>query len=73
MAELAEVRLPALFLHSREADVVPYALGRTLFNAYEGPKSFLELLGDHNPCYLFTGQVYIDGLDRSLPGLPGAE
>lgn len=66
---LRSVRLPALFLHSKDDEIVPYALGRRLHEGYQGPKSFLELLGDHNSGYLFTGQVYTDGLGRFLSGL----
>ncbi|BDQ34236.1 alpha/beta hydrolase [Pseudodesulfovibrio portus] len=73
---LRNVTLPALFLHSRDDDIVPFALGKQLHDAYGGPKSFLELLGDHNTGFLSTGQAYVDGLDRFLSLLeqpPGPE
>lgn len=64
VAELRPVRSPALFLHSPDDDIVPYAIGRRLFEAYDGPKSFMELKGDHNTGFLETGQPYVDALDR---------
>ena len=73
---LRTVTLPALFLHSRADDIVPFALGKQLHDSYTGPKSFLELLGDHNAGFLFTGQVYVDGLNGFLSRLerpPGTE
>lgn len=69
--EIQTVVLPILFLHSRDDDVVPYASGRSLYEAYAGPKAFQELLGDHNAGFMFTGQVYVDGLDRFLTDLEG--
>lgn len=66
---LRNVRLPALFLHSQDDDIIPFELGKQLHDGYQGPKSFMELLGDHNTGFLFTGQVYADGLDRFLTGL----
>ena len=66
---LRNVTLPVLFLHSREDDIVPFELGKRLHDGYGGPKSFFELLGDHNTGFLATGQVYADGLDRFFAGL----
>ena len=64
---LQNVRLPALFLHGRDDEVIPFQLGRRLHDGYAGPKTFLELLGDHNRGFLLTGQAYADGLDASFP------
>lgn len=68
-ANLVEVRLPALFAHSPDDDVVPYALGRRLYESYQGPKSFLALSGGHNGGYLQMGQAYAEGLDAYLTRL----
>jgi len=66
---LNDVRLPALFSHSQDDEIVPYALGRTLFESYQGPKSFLELPGDHNGGYALMGQGYLNGLNQFLTTL----
>lgn len=66
---LRSVALPALFLHSRDDDIIPFELGRRLHDAYAGPKTFQELRGDHNTGFLHTGQAYADGLNRFLSGL----
>lgn len=66
---LAGIHLDALFAHSPDDDVVPYVLGRTLYESYQGPKSFLELAGDHNGGYLAMGRAYPDGLDAYLTRL----
>jgi hypothetical protein len=66
---LAHVRVPALFLHSPEDDLVPYAMGRALYEGYAGPKLFWALSGDHN-CGFLTTSAYAEGLRRFLRGLP---
>jgi len=69
VAALAGVRVPALFAHSPEDDVVPYALGRALHDGYGGPKRFLPLRGGHNLGYQEMGRDYTDGLARFLDSL----
>ena len=69
MADLADVRLPALFAHSPDDDIIPYPLGRRLYESYKGPKSFFELRGDHNAGYMLMGEAYPEGLDSFLTTL----
>jgi len=69
VADLSEVRLPALFGHSQDDDIVPYALGRNLYESYQGPKSFLEMVGGHNGGYMLMGQAYHNGLNQFLSKL----
>lgn len=63
LARLPKVRCPVLIAHSPADDIVPYALGRTLFDRASEPKAFLELTGDHNSGFLLTGEAYVNGLD----------
>jgi len=70
-AALGEVRVPALFAHSPEDEVVPFELGRILYEGYRGPKSFLPLRGGHNRGYLEMGPDYPAGLARFLESLEG--
>ncbi len=58
--------IPALFIHSREDDIVPYEIGRKLFESYPGPKDFLHIEGRHNQGFSETGQPYVNGLARYL-------
>lgn len=66
---LADVDLPALFAHSENDEIVPYALGLRLYESYDGPKSFMPLLGDHNSGYMNMDRMYKDGLDSFLSEL----
>jgi fermentation-respiration switch protein FrsA (DUF1100 family) len=63
---VAGARCPVLVAHSREDEIVPYDMGRKLFAAAKAPKSFLELVGDHNRGYLLTGARYAQGLAAFL-------
>jgi hypothetical protein len=45
--KVAAIGSPALFLHSREDDIVPYAEGRRLFAAAREPKRFVDVGGGH--------------------------
>ncbi|WP_338668706.1 alpha/beta hydrolase [Pseudodesulfovibrio methanolicus] len=65
---LRGVRVPALFLHSPEDDLVPYSMGRALYEGYAGPKLFWALSGDHN-CGFMSTSGYAEGLGRFLRGL----
>ena len=42
------VRCPKLFLHSPTDEIVPYYMGRALYEAAPPPKSFCDLQGGHN-------------------------
>ncbi len=66
---LHPLRIPALFIHSPQDDIVPYELGRRLYEGYGGPKEFLEISGNHNSGFETSGAVYVDGLDNYLASL----
>ena len=68
-ARLASVRCPVLFVHSPDDEVVPYRLGRALYEGHGGPKSWLAISGPHNYGYLLSGAVYTDGLAAYLSGI----
>jgi uncharacterized protein len=45
---MPSVHCPVMVLHSSEDDIVPYAMGRALYDAAPGPKRFADLRGGHN-------------------------
>lgn len=70
IAKVAQLEAPALFVHSRSDEIVPFALGRALYEAYGGPKEFVEIRGSHNSGYLDSGPIYMNGLEAFIHGLP---
>jgi uncharacterized protein len=65
---LSRVRSPVLVLHSRDDEIIPYALGRKLFEAAREPKRFVDLRGDHNNGFLASQPDY----ERSLATFIGS-
>ncbi len=61
--KIALVRCPKLFIHSPLDEVVPYKLGRKLFEAAPEPKHFYEVQGAlHNETYIVGGKPYLEAL-----------
>jgi fermentation-respiration switch protein FrsA (DUF1100 family) len=48
LAKVGHIEAPKLFIHSRDDEIVPYELGRALFEAAREPKQFLATSGSHN-------------------------
>jgi hypothetical protein len=65
-ARLADITCPVLVIHSPSDDIVPFALGRQLYERAKEPKSFLEIGGGHNEGYLLDAAAYARGVDRFL-------
>jgi fermentation-respiration switch protein FrsA (DUF1100 family) len=64
------LRCPVLVLHSPDDEVIPYALGRRLFEAAPNPKRFAELRGGHNDAFLRSQPQYERVLADFIAGLP---
>ena len=58
LAKLPKVARPVLVMHSRDDEVIPFEMGRALFQAAAEPKQFLELKGTHNDGYVESGPSY---------------
>ncbi len=66
LAIIAQIECPVLVIHSKDDDLVPFAHGEELFDAARPPKDFLEIRGDHNGGYVFSGGLYTSGLRAFL-------
>jgi fermentation-respiration switch protein FrsA (DUF1100 family) len=67
LSKITRVHCPKLFIHSRADEVVPFKLGRRLFEAAPDPKEFYEVPGSpHNSTYIVGGKPYLDALRRFL-------
>jgi fermentation-respiration switch protein FrsA (DUF1100 family) len=60
------LKVPALCIHSPDDEFVSYRLGRRLYDALAGEKTFLEIHGGHNEGFLDSLDVYKPGLDAFL-------
>jgi fermentation-respiration switch protein FrsA (DUF1100 family) len=52
-------KAPKLFIHSRGDRVVPFELGRRVYEAAAEPKQFLEIEGGHNDGFLVSEESYL--------------
>jgi fermentation-respiration switch protein FrsA (DUF1100 family) len=61
------ISIPKLFIHSQYDRVVPYRLGRDLFDAAAAPKRFYEVVGSgHNETSLVGGNEYFEALSQFI-------
>ncbi|MGQ0633409.1 MAG: alpha/beta hydrolase [Planctomycetaceae bacterium] len=76
LSKISEYRGPLLQIHGDRDGVVPYKLGRKLFDAANEPKQFVTNRGcGHNDPLSEEGQVQLDRFLASLPSrsLPAAQ
>lgn len=66
LSKIAKLSAPLLVMHSPEDDIVPYAMGRRLFEAAPAPKDFFEMKGNHNDGFADTGPAYGEALKAFL-------
>jgi fermentation-respiration switch protein FrsA (DUF1100 family) len=66
-AKIRNVRCPLLFVHGERDEVVPLALGRRLFEAAPGPKSFEAVAGaGHNDLAHVAGLAWLERIGHFL-------
>lgn len=65
-SRVAEIDAPKLFIHSRGDRVVPFELGRQVYEAAAAPKQFLEIEGGHNDGFLVSADEYLRTIDSFL-------
>ncbi len=57
---------PLLVVHSPDDEIIPFQHGQRIFDAAEGPRTLLELQGDHNTGFIRSEAIYREGLDRFI-------
>jgi uncharacterized protein len=65
-AKIARVAGPKLFLHARADEVIPFDLGRALYDRASDPKAFVTLGGGHNDAYLTDSADYFGAIAAFL-------
>jgi fermentation-respiration switch protein FrsA (DUF1100 family) len=60
---------PLLVVHSRDDEIIPFAMGRSIYAEARKRKSFLELRGDHNNGFFISRRNYITGLQDFILSL----
>jgi len=65
-SRVGDIDAPTLFIHSRGDRVVPFELGRQVYEAAAEPKQFLEIEGGHNDGFLVSAEAYLRTIDDFL-------
>jgi fermentation-respiration switch protein FrsA (DUF1100 family) len=61
---VASAACPVLIVHSRDDEIIPYDMGRMLYERAPAPKAFVELRGDHNYGFVLSRDHYLQGLAK---------
>jgi uncharacterized protein len=70
-AYVRKAQCPVMVLHSPEDEIIPYDLGRKLFEAAPEPKRFVELRGGHNEGFMLSRPGYEQTISEFIRTLPG--
>ncbi|HLD82608.1 MAG TPA: alpha/beta hydrolase [Candidatus Omnitrophota bacterium] len=60
--KIKTIKIPKLIIHSLNDEIVPYPLGRKLYDSAAPPKEFLEIHGGHNTCFFESEGILKDKL-----------
>jgi len=58
IGNVKNISAPLLVMHSPDDEIIPYSLGRSVFEAARPPKEFYDLRGDHNGGFLASQPGY---------------
>ena len=61
-----KVNCPVLVIHSPDDEIIPYSLGRKVYDAANQPRLMLDINGDHNGGFLRSQPHYGRGLKQFL-------
>ncbi len=64
--KIKTVKAAKLFLHSKEDEIVPFALSKKLFDSSPGEKFFIELNGSHNDAFLYSKNEYLSAISEFI-------
>ena len=61
---VADIEAPLLVVHSRDDEIIPFDMAKTVFEAANEPKTFFEMGGDHNAGFWISRELYVPALQR---------
>ncbi len=67
LGAVADLKIPKLFIHGNQDEIVPYTLGRKLYVGAAQPKEFYTIVGGmHNNGYRVGGKDYFDTIQAFI-------
>lgn len=64
LARINDIRVPILFIHSSEDELIPLTHSERLHEHYRGPKALQVIKGSHADGYIMSGELYISALSQ---------
>ncbi|UCD14872.1 MAG: alpha/beta hydrolase [Candidatus Omnitrophota bacterium] len=69
LAKVEGIGAPKLFIHSATDEIVPFSLGKKLYNRAVSPKQFVEITGGHNGAFLESQEKYVGSIKKFISNL----
>jgi fermentation-respiration switch protein FrsA (DUF1100 family) len=66
---IKKVKMPVLVLHSPADDIIPFSMGKRVFDSANEPKTFYEMRGDHNSGFIESQPEYQRELEKFIASL----
>jgi hypothetical protein len=66
LRKIKKILCPVLITHSKEDDLIPFSMGKRLYQEAREPKRFVELHGGHNDNIYVSREKYLSALDKFL-------
>lgn len=64
--KIKTVSIPKLFIHSINDEIIPFKLGKKLFEAAVPPKEFVQIAGGHNTNHIDSHDLFIGAITQFL-------
>ena len=66
---VTRISSPLLVVHSRDDEIIPFDMGKIIYDAANEPKYFFEMGGDHNAGFWISRERYVPALNQFLTGI----
>lgn len=62
LIKIKKIEAAKLFIHSKDDEIVPFALAQKLYNTAKEPKRLVEVAGSHNNAFLDSQQTFFSSI-----------
>jgi hypothetical protein len=69
LKKIKNIRVPKLFIHSRDDEILPFELADKLYKASPEPKEMVMIGGSHNTAFLDSREKYISSIKSFIEKL----
>ncbi|MFH1753223.1 MAG: alpha/beta hydrolase, partial [Candidatus Omnitrophota bacterium] len=66
VSKIENISIPKFIIHSKDDEIVPYDLGKKLYEAAPEPKEFYEMRGGHNEAVFIDTDEFVSRIDDFL-------